>query len=148
MSPVVALGRSSLMLGAVIAVTVLGCVAGPSTPAPAIPTSITNSLPTPAPNSLANEGCSVVELEGAQLAGGFDDAGVRLLVWLNSPGGRIELVWPPGFGIRTYRFGIRNFDIVAVDGAVVYTEGDMIDRACLAGPREDPRAVVLLPPAR
>jgi hypothetical protein len=127
--------------------TVVGCVIGPPTPPPPFPTSITNSLPTPAPGSLAIAGCSIVELDDAELAGGLDDTGVQLLVWLDSPGGRIELVWPPGFGIRTYRFGTRNFDIVDLNGAVLYTEGDMIDRACLAGPREDPRAVVLLPPA-
>jgi hypothetical protein len=86
----------------------------------------------------------VVDLVDTMLARGTGSDG-ELIVLLSGPSGRRELVWPPGYGVRTYRFG-GDFDIVDPGGAAVHGEGDAIDRACLAGSPGDPDAVLLLAP--
>jgi len=71
----------------------------------------------------------------ATLRGDPDDPDVA---WLAYPGGRVEVVWPPGYRAR---FAPR-LEILDPRGRVVLREGQRISQACAT---VDPDQVLLIP---
>ena len=113
------------------------CSASP-TPEP-LPTSFVVAVPT-VPGV---GGCRGIGLTGASLAGNPSDPRVT---WLNTSGVRREIVWPPGYTARFYRFS-SPFEVVDASGRVVYRQGDLIRGGCVAGPDNDPASILLIDPA-
>ena len=74
------------------------------------------AFPTPQPGVLT--ACEKA-LTGGTLSASPDDP---KLAWVMAPEGRIDIVWPPGFGIR---FG-EAAEIVSQDGTVVATAGERV----------------------
>jgi hypothetical protein len=132
--------RSSDIRFVVIWAAAMAATACSPTPTPEpIPTSIDVTLP----SVKAAGGCRGVGTSGAILAG---DEGDPRYTWLDTPGGRQEIVWPPGYSARFYRFD-GPFDVLDATGRVVYREGDAISGGCVAGPNEDPASILRMDPA-
>ena len=108
----------------------------PPTPEP-IPTSIDVPVPT-----VKGGGCRGIGLTDAILAG---DQGDPRVTWLETPDGRLEIVWPDGYVARFYRFD-NPFAIVDPNGIVVFREGDSISGGCTAGPNDDPSSILRIDP--
>ena len=106
------------------------------TPEP-FPTSVDTQVPT----SQAG-GCRDVGLTDAKLAGDANDPRVT---WLDTPNGRQEIVWPPGYVARFFRFD-GPFAIISPAGLVVFREGDQISGGCVAGPNSDPALILRIDP--
>lgn len=128
----------SLLLIALVGAALAGaaCSTGP-TPAP-FPTSFVVAVPTVP----SGGGCRDVGLTGASLAGDQSDPRVT---WLDTPDGRREIVWPPGYTARFFRFNTP-FEILDANGRVVYRRGDSISGGCVAGPSSDPASVLRIDP--
>lgn len=125
------------VLVAGIGFALVACSANP-TPEP-LPTSWTMALPT---IERVTDSCGGVGLIDATLAGDPSDP---RLAWLQTPGGRLEIVWPPGYTARFDRF-VSNLEVLDPTGRVVYGLGDPIDGGCTAGPPNDPGSVLLILP--
>lgn len=132
--------RSRLWLIAAVLIGAALLVACSSSPTPEpLPTSFVVAVPT-VPRA---GGCRGIGLSGASLAGDQNDPRVT---WLDTSVGRSEIVWPPGFTARFYRFD-SPFEILDANGLVVYRRGDTISGGCVAGSNNDPASVLLIDPA-
>ena len=132
--------RSRLWLIAAVLIGAALLVACSSSPTPEpVPTSFVVVVPT-IPGA---GGCRGVGLTGASLAGDKNDPHVT---WLDTPVGRHEIVWPPGYTARFYRLD-SPFEILDANGRVVYRRGDWISGGCVAGPSNDPASILLIDPA-
>ncbi len=132
------LSRPSLIAVVLIGAALPAACSSSPTPEP-LPTSFVVAVPT-IPGA---GGCRGVGLTGASLAGDQNDSHVT---WLDTSVGRHEIVWPPGFTARFYRFD-SPFEILDANGLVVYRRGDSIIGGCVAGPNNDPASILLIDPA-
>lgn len=110
---------------ALLCVLLVGCAA-PVTKSPVgSPTLETFALPTV---NGASDACAGIGLVGATLTGDPHDPRVA---WLKSPanGGRIDIVFPPGFSAR---FTPR-LEILDAAGQVVARDGDPVEGGCDTG---------------
>lgn len=99
--------------------------------------SVTPTLPTLASD---NGGCRGIGLD-ATLAGSPADPRVAWLV-VTRNGGRLEIVWPPGFSARF----TPHLEVLDASGRTVFRAGDKIAGGCVAGPPEDPGRLLLIRP--
>lgn len=128
----------SVLVGALVVATLYAACSPTPTPEP-FPTSIVVTVP-----SVKVAGaCRGVGTSGAILAG---DQGDPRYPWLDTPSGRQEIVWPPGYRARFYGFD-GPFDVLDANGRVVYREGDAISGGCVAGPNDDPSLILRIDPA-
>ncbi len=110
-----------------LAVLLAACAAQPS---PSLPTLVSY-----------NGACRGIGLHDTILAGSATDPRVA---WLVGPGGRREIIWPPGFRARFSP----DLEVLDASGTVVFRAGDQIDGGCTAGPNDHPASLLLIvPPA-
>ena len=129
--------RRSVLIAVVLAGAALGGAACSASPTPEpLPTSFVVRVPTVP----AGGACRGVNLSGATLAG---DANDPRATWLDTPGGRLDLVWPTGYMARFYRFA-SPFEILDANGRVVHRQGDSISGGCVAGPANDAASILLI----
>ena len=100
--------------------------------------------PTPSPLALPtlnsdNGACRGIGLGDATLAGSPTDERVA---WLETPGGRREIVWPPGF---TARF-TPELEVLDSAASIVFRAGDRISGGCTAGPADNPAELLVIRP--
>jgi hypothetical protein len=113
-----------LALGAVLTSTIL---AGCATPAPSpTPSPTRAALVYALPVGEAGGACAGVGLDKATLTGDPSDPKV---VWLATPSGRRDVLFPPGF---TARFTPR-LEVLNGNGDVVAREGTVVTGGCVTG---------------